>query len=201
VDGRKARGDRTRSRILELAAEQATLEGLGGLSLSQLSDALHLSKSGVHSLFGTKQDLQLETIAAARRRFITVVVLPVWDQDAGLPRLRALVASWLSYVRVREFPGGCFVARWTPEFTNQPGRVRDALISAKREWLAALAGEITFAIERGQLAASTDPKQLAFEIDALLAAGNNDSLLGDDEALDRTALGVSRLLERELERK
>ena len=70
VDGRRARGDRSRQRILELASEVATVEGLGGLSLSRLGEALQLSKSGVHALFGTKEELQLETVAAARRLFI-----------------------------------------------------------------------------------------------------------------------------------
>ncbi len=190
TDGRRLRGDRTRHRVLEQASEVATLDGLQGLSLSQLAESLQLSKSGVHALFGTKEELQLETIASARRRFINVVVTPVWEQPPGLPRLRALALSWLDYIRRREFPGGCFVSRWSAEFASHPGRVHDALVSAAREWQALLEGEIRLAIKAGDLPATTDPPQLAFEIDALLVAGNSGSQLGDEMALERAERAV-----------
>ncbi len=194
-DGRRVRGDRSRQRILERASAEATVDGLGGLSLSRLGEALQLSKSGVHALFGTKEELQLETVAAARRRFIAVVVAPVWQEPAGLPRLAALTRSWLDYVQRREFPGGCFVARWSSEFASRPGRVRDALVAAKREWLGLLESEVSFAVETGQLPPSADARQVAFDIDAFLAAGNIGLLLGDTEALGRAARSVQARLE------
>ena len=158
--------------------------------MSQLGEALELSKSGVHALFGTKEELQLETVATARRRFINVVVTPVWDEPPGLPRLRALAFSWLDYIRRREFPGGCFVSRWSAEFASHPGRVHDSLISAAREWQALLEGEIRLAVKAGDLPDATDPAQLAFEIDALLVGGNSGYQLGDEHALERAERAV-----------
>ena len=190
TDGRRIRGDRTRQRVLELASEVATLEGLGGLSLSHLGEALQLSKSGIHALFGTMEELQLETVAAARLRFIKVVVTPVFGAPPGLPRLRALTLSWLDYIRRREFPGGCFVSRWSAELASHPGRVHDALVSAAREWRALLEGEVLFAIESGDLPADTDAPQLVFEIDAFLVAGNSGYQLGDPDALGRAEKAV-----------
>ena len=193
-DGRRARGDQTRGRILREAGEVASLNGLNGLSLAQLGEALDLSKSGVHALFGTKEELQLETIAAARQRFIDVVILPVWDQPKGLTRLTALVESWMAYIRTREFPGGCFVTRFSVEFASHPGRVRDAIIEVRNEWLRLLETELISAQQAGELAASADPPQLAFEIDGLLVAGNNGFLLGDEAALRRAAAAVTGAL-------
>ena len=194
IDKRRARGDETRARILQRASEVATTEGLNGLSMAHLAEALDLSKSGVHALFGTKEELQLATIVAARRRFIHVVIAPVWSEPEGLQRLQALVQSWLDYVRRREFPGGCFVTRWSAEFASHPGRVRDALADNKAEWLRLLAGELVAAKQRGELTAATDPEQLAFEIDGMLIAGNNGALRGDDTALDRASHAVAGLL-------
>jgi AcrR family transcriptional regulator len=194
TDGRRVRGDETRRRILQRAAEVATIDGLGALSLAQLADGLGISKSGVHQLFGTKEELQLETVAAARRRFIEVVITPVWSKPEGLPRLTALVKSWVEYVRHHEFPGGCFITRCSNEFATHPGRVRDALIAVMREWVSLLEGELTSAKRQGKLAKSTNCTQLAFEIEALLVAGNNGLLLGDEAALARTERAVSRLI-------
>lgn len=195
VDGRRVRGDETRQRVLRLSSEVASLEGLNGLSLGQLSEQLGLSKSGVHALFGTKEELQLATVAEARRRFVNVVVAPVWNEPPGLSRLTALVASWLDYARRREFPGGCFVTHCSIEFSTQPGRVRDSLVTAKRDWLGQLASEIEVARSQGELAETADARQLAFEIDGLLAAGNNASLMDDGQALDRARRAVLNRLD------
>ena len=195
IDGRRVRGEQTRRRILQRAGDDATIDGLNGLSMAHLGEALDLSKSGVHALFGTKEELQLETIAAARQRFIDVVIIPVWDQPSGLPRLVSLIASWMDYVRRREFPGGCFLTRFSAEFSSHPGRVRDALSTVKAEWLDLLAGELAAAARLGEIVESTDAGQLAFEIDALLVAGNNGMLMGNDGSLDRAEGAISARLD------
>ena len=46
-DGRLIRGERTRTAVLEQALLLATVSGLDGLSLSQVADALGVSKSGL----------------------------------------------------------------------------------------------------------------------------------------------------------
>lgn len=195
TDGRRARGAETRARVLERASADATVEGLNGLSMAHLADALQLSKSGVHALFGTKEDLQLATVVAARRRFIDVVITPIWQQAAGLPRLYALTESWLDYVRRREFPGGCFVTRWSAEFATHPGRVRDALAEARADWLELITSQLAVAVRAGDIRPGADLEQLAFELDAVMVAGNNGALIGDDTALDRAADAVQRLLQ------
>src|SRR3974390_1426224 len=69
-------GDRARARIVERAAELATIEGLEGLSIGRLAEPTDVPKSSVHALFGSKEELQLATIHAARASFIAEVVAP-----------------------------------------------------------------------------------------------------------------------------
>ena len=105
----RAPGDRARARIVEQAAELATVEGLDGVSIGRLADATGVPKSSVHALFGSKEELQLATIGAARDSFITEVVSPALvDAKPGRERLAALCEGFLSYVERRVFPGGCF---------------------------------------------------------------------------------------------
>lgn len=194
VDGRRARGAASRARVLNRAAEVASVSGLNGLSLGQLGEQLQISKSGVHALFGTKEELQLATVADARRRFTATVVAPVWDEQPGLVRLAALLRSWLDYIQRREFPGGCFVTHCSAEFATQDGPVRDALVTSKRMWLDLLTAELETARRASELPATVDERQLAFEIDALLVGGNNGVLLGDERALERAGRAVSERL-------
>src|SRR2546427_9143024 len=73
-DGRRARGIRTREAILEKAVQVASAEGLEGLTIGRLATELGVSKSGLFAHFGSKTDLQLATVDAAREIFISEVI-------------------------------------------------------------------------------------------------------------------------------
>src|SRR5213595_1634766 len=87
---RRSDGERSRAAILREAARLATVEGLDGLSLSRLADAVGMSKSGLFAHFGSKEELQLATIAAANGVFETEVLEPAESATGGLDRLRRL---------------------------------------------------------------------------------------------------------------
>ena len=67
ADGRRRRGNRTRESILQAAADLASVKGLEGLTIGTLAGELGMSKSGLFAHFGSKEELQLATIDAARR--------------------------------------------------------------------------------------------------------------------------------------
>jgi AcrR family transcriptional regulator len=185
VDGRRLRGDRTRQAVAQQAAALASVDGLAGMTLSQVADALGVSKSSVQAAFKTKEELQLATIAAATDVFVNAVVRPALAAVEGLPRLRALADAWLDYVEKRVFPGGCFMVATLSEFDSRPGPVRDALATARQGWLALLEHQASVAQSVGDLPPSPAPSLVAFEVDALLSSANVDRNLSDDtSALD-----------------
>src|SRR5947209_138785 len=81
-------GERTRAAILHEAARLATVDGLDGLSLARLADAVGMSKSGLFAHFRSKEQLQLATVQAASAIFDEEVIEPAGDTPAGVPRLR-----------------------------------------------------------------------------------------------------------------
>ncbi|MEU6775163.1 TetR/AcrR family transcriptional regulator [Streptomyces sp. NPDC046759] len=183
TDLRLVRGDRTRKAITRHAADVASLEGLSGLSIGRLATDLGLSKSGVQTLFGTKEKLQLATVEAAREAFLDEVVGPALTSPPGAERLRSLTEHWIAYASAPLFPGGCFWAASLPDFDSRPGPVRDALAQQRRDWLALLAGEFRRAVETGQIA-EADAELAAFQIDAVLLGTNTALRLGDAAAAD-----------------
>ena len=87
---RQPRGERTKSAILRCAVNLASVEGLEGLSIGRLAEELSMSKSGLFAHFGSKLELQLETIEAARQIFMEEIVgtvrrLAVARRAARLP--------------------------------------------------------------------------------------------------------------------
>ena len=93
--GRKAQGERTRQAILEAAVDLASVEGLEGLTIGRLAAALSMSKSGLFAHFGSKEELQLATVEAARDIFVREVIRPAFAAPKGLPRLWGLCDVWL----------------------------------------------------------------------------------------------------------
>lgn len=196
TDGRRLRGERTRAAVLERAAQLASVDGLTGLSIGGLAEATAVSKSGIASIFGTKEQLELAVVADAERIFVAAVIDPARAATPrGAARVAALLGRWLDYSADRVFAGGCFFAAASAEYDSRPGPVRDAVRDAQRRWIDYVVASIGFAIERGELAA-TDPEQLAFELQALGEHANTSSLLEDSAApYDRARRAIrARLL-------
>ena len=181
-DGRRARGMRSRSAILERSVQMASRDGLEGLTIGALAASLGVHKSSVHALFGSKQDLQLATLAAARAILIEQVIAPALPHDVGLARLQAIGEAWCDYLGSDVFAGGCFLCAASAEMDGRPGPVRDAVASVMSEWIAALLANIKAAIAAGELRADVDPAALAFRLNALGMAANWQRQLLHDRA-------------------
>src|SRR5215210_7715566 len=95
---RRADGERSRAEILREATRLATVEGLDGLSLGRLANAVGMSKSGLFAHFRSKEELQLATVDAARTIFESLVIEPAQAAPAGTPRLRDYVERFLDHV-------------------------------------------------------------------------------------------------------
>lgn len=150
----------SRGSILLRAAEIASVDGLEGVTIGRLAVELGMSKSGVFSHFGAKEELQISTVHAAAEIFSREVVIPGGS-------LLDLCGRWLDYSKRRVFPGGCFFVVTRSEFAARPGRVRDALMLFNLRWISLL--------ER-----LCGDAQMAFEVDALLAAADRFAVLYDD---------------------
>src|SRR5438045_5361767 len=87
---RRSDGEQSRSAILDAAARLATVEGIGGLSIARLADAVGMSKSGLFAHFGSKEELQLATVDTASSVFFRQVVNPAMAARSGIDRLRLL---------------------------------------------------------------------------------------------------------------
>jgi AcrR family transcriptional regulator len=191
----RPKGDRTRSAILAEAARLVTVDGLAGLSIGGLATAIGMSKSGLYAHFGSKEDLQLATIASARETFVAEVFVPALAAPQGVERLRAACEAFLSHIERRVFPGGCFFAVAAADVGTKPGAVRDAVAAQQRDWVQLLERLARKATDGGELESGADPAQLAFELNAILVSASTAFVLqGDASVLDRARAAVSRLV-------
>lgn len=172
-DGRRERGDATRRAAARRAAEIATINGLDSISVGQLALETGLSKSGILTVFGSRENIQIAAVAEARKIFIDHVITTTREVKAGRARLAAMLHAWMRYQKSGVFPGGCFLAATSVEYGHREGPVADSVRRMKREWLGFLESEFAAAGAR-------DPDGAAFEVDALLCAANTRHQLFDD---------------------
>ncbi|MFF5083681.1 TetR/AcrR family transcriptional regulator [Actinoplanes sp. NPDC000266] len=153
VDGRLVRGERTRTAVLDQALRLATVNGLDGLSLSQVADALGVSKSGLFAHWRSKEALQLAVIEHARAQWTDEVIKPAMAAPKGVRRLWALHDRRLAFYEAQVLPGGCFFANANFEFNARPGVLRDRLGVQLADWMAFLTRLAGEAVEAGELRA------------------------------------------------
>lgn len=191
-----SKGAATRESILDHAYALACVEGLDGLTIGTLAEQVGMSKSGVFAHFGSREDLQLAVLDTASERFAQLVMMPALRQPRGLPRLRAIMQHWLfDWLRQSKQHGGCLFAAAASEYDDRPGAVREQLVFREDQWRQQLARAAQLAIDTGELAADTEPDQVAFELYAIaVAVHHHAGLFGHAGARERGMRAFERLI-------
>ena len=196
VRKRRSDGERSRSAILREAAQLATVEGITGLSIGRLAEAVGMSKSGLFAHFGSKEELQLATVETANAVFSEQVIEPAASEPSGFQRLRRLSDGYLRYVEAGTFAGGCFFASALAEVDMRPGPVRDVLVAFSADWFGRLEAAVRDAQAEGAIDPGEDPGQLAFEIEAALFLANAQFVVvRTSEPIDRARAAIERRLQ------
>jgi AcrR family transcriptional regulator len=197
VDGRRARGDRTRAAVVNEAVQLASVDGLEGLTIAHLAGRLGVPKSSAHTAFGSKAELQVAVLRRTREILIEHVIAPSLTAARGRPRLDAVGEAWLTYLAGGVFEGGCVLSSASTELDGRPGLARDELVAVMTEWLGFLAGTARDAIKTGDFDAKADPTQIAFELQAIgMTANWHHQLFGGDAAFHAARVAWSHVLER-----
>ncbi len=189
------KGELTRTAILAVALDLASREGIEGLTIGLLAEKMGMSKSGVFSHFGSREDLQIAVVKQYHDRFEQAVFYPSLQKARGLPRLRAMFEGWIKRVSV-ELASGCIYISGAVEYDDKPGPVRDALIAIVKEWREALLKCVRLSIEVGDLKENTDPLQVVYELNALVLGLHHDTrFLQIPGSIERAQLSFERLIQ------
>ncbi|HTT13723.1 MAG TPA: TetR/AcrR family transcriptional regulator [Burkholderiaceae bacterium] len=192
---RPRKGESTRAAIVDAALGIARREGLEGLTIGLLAEALGMSKSGVFAHFGSREDLQLAVLREYAARFIDDVLRPAVELERGLPRLQAMLENWLRLL-ARELEQGCLMIAGASEYDDRPGVLRDAMVAIVMGWKDELLRAIEAAKAAGHLRAGVESRQLVFEIYGLMLALHQDArLLRSSDGVKRARAGLARLID------
>jgi AcrR family transcriptional regulator len=185
----------THAAIVDAALAMAQEGGLESLTIGTVAERIGLSKSGVYSRVGSREQLQVAVLNEYARRIAEKALLPALRAPRGLPRLRAIWDGWLDWVRDEKLGSSCLFVSGAVEYDDRPGPVRDAVLAGLAEWRRQLARSVRQSIDEGHLRPETDPEQIAFELFSIILGVHNDTrLFRDGRALARARAAFERLM-------
>ena len=191
-----SKGEATRERILDRAFLLAGRDGLEGLTIGALADELKLSKSGLFSHFGSKEELQVAVLDVASSRFTERVLLPAFKAARGLPRLERVFEQWIDWATDPKMPGGCIFQQANAELDDRVGRPHDVLLESQKNLVDALIKTVQLAVSEGHLAKHADPRQLVYELEGIIMVMNVYlRLFKDRRAVERARTAFKRLID------
>jgi AcrR family transcriptional regulator len=170
----RSKGALTKAVIVDQALKIASHQGLEGLTVGLLAEALAMSKSGVFAHFGSREELQLAVVREYYRRFEAQVFQPALQEPKGLARLQKMINLWVQ-TSVQELSAGCIFISGAVEFDDRPGPVRDELVRSVQTWRAALRRAIEQAVEVGDLKKDCTPEAMLFQIYSYVQGLHHDA--------------------------
>lgn len=176
------KGERTRQRILELAAPVFNRQGFAGASLRDLTGATGLEKGGIYNHFGSKEELALEAYDYAMSR----VTQGLADSQTGITdavaRLTAMIRAFAENARRPSIDGGCPMMNTAIEADDTNVELRNRARASMTLWHRLVGHIVKEGKADGTLPADLDPYALASTITASLEGALMLSRLYDDPA-------------------
>jgi AcrR family transcriptional regulator len=175
-----AKGERTRQRIVELAAPVFNRQGFVGASMRDLIDATGLEKGGIYNHFGSKEQLALESYDFAMTRVTESLARSQDDATDAPDRMARMIRAFGVHARRPAIDGGCPIMNTAIECDDTHPELRERARESMTLWHRLVGRIVKDGKAEGTLRSDIDPYALASTITASLEGALMLSRLYDD---------------------
>jgi TetR/AcrR family transcriptional repressor of nem operon len=180
------KGERTRRRIVELAAPVFNRQGFAGATLRDVIGATGLEKGGIYNHFGSKEQLALEAYDYAMGRVSERLARSQDGTTDAVERLVRMIEAFARNARRPEIDGGCPMMNTAIEADDTNAQLRDRARASMNLWHRLVGRIVKDGKADGTFADDLDPYALASTITASLEGALMLSRLYEDPAhMDR----------------
>lgn len=187
---RTPKGEATRLRIIDAAADLMRLKGVGNTTLDDVTAASQTSKSQLYNHFSNKGELTRAVVEHWGERRIEQQEgeLRRLDSIRGLERWRDAMVQRNTVV---EGAHGCILGSLAIEVADRDDQARETLRADFQAWERLLAEGLERMRAKGVLVDDADPEELATGIMAALQGGYLLAQTAHDSAPMATALDMA----------
>src|SRR5271170_6404740 len=164
---KSGKGDQTRQRIIQKAAQVFNRHGFAGASISELMEATGLEKGGIYRHFESKQELAeaafdyaWQAVSAPRERGLD-------EQSSPLEKLLLFVRNFVGEPP-RTITGGCPLLNTAVDSDDGNPVLRDKARAALSGWQTRIATLVRSGQRNGELRKTIDPDSVAIVMIAAL---------------------------------
>ncbi|WP_193196918.1 TetR/AcrR family transcriptional regulator [Nostoc sp. MG11] len=163
-----SKGEETKTRILQQAAELFNQQGYAGSSMSDIMRVTGLQKGGIYNHFQSKDELALQAfdfaIACVSRHYRSVLR----SKHHAIERLQAIVSVFSGFVDNPPVQGGCPLLNTAVESDDAHPALRDRTQQVMNSWLNLICRIIQTGIEKGEIRPEVNADEIATIITATL---------------------------------
>lgn len=168
------KGQATRARIVDVAAELMFEHGVAGTSIDQLRSAAAVSGSQIAHYFSDKRDLTRQVIAARRNGVVAFHTAPQLAPLDSIEALQSWADACVAEADAVYRRGGCVYGSLAGELIEADEDIHHDLAAGYEQWIALFRAGLTAMRRRGDLRSDADPRHLAV---ALVAAHQGGAML------------------------
>lgn len=195
----ETKGEKTKSRILNLALDIASVQGLENMSIGDVAKVSELSRSGLFAHFQSKEQFQIDILKHAENLFVNAVITPCEKLQDPFAKLQLLKKNWPNWYQKTDPPikGGCIFLMAIFEFDDRPGAVKDCLIQQQQNLIKYIGSCFAEAQKIKQFSDRHDKIQFAYEFYSLyMGYQYYRRFFGDSKARTRLDTSIDALFER-----
>jgi TetR/AcrR family transcriptional repressor of nem operon len=191
------KGEQTRQKIVEQAAQIFNRRGYDGGSMSELMDATGLKKGGIYRHFSSKEELALEAFDYSWKAVWDAQMDQVDDNLTGVAKLKQTIANFIDHRPA--LAGGCPLMNTAVDSDDGNRLLRARVVKALKGWVGYLESIVIQAIEQGEIQPDADPRAVATIIVATLEGALMMSRLErNDSALRRVQKHLENYLDKQI---
>ncbi len=152
-----SKGEQTKERILERAAQLFNQQGYFGSSLSDIMHETGLEKGGIYNHFASKEQLALEAFDYAIGLLQQRLRLALAGKFNAIDRLLAIVSYFQSIIEDPPVAGGCPILNTAIEADDAQPALRDRARREMDSLRSTIQRIISKGIERQEIRPGVDP--------------------------------------------
>ncbi|AFY47516.1 transcriptional regulator [Nostoc sp. PCC 7524] len=163
-----SKGEETKARIIQQAAELFNQQGYAGSSISDIMRVTGLKKGGIYNHFQSKDELALQAFDYAIACVSKNYRLALRNERHAIARLKAIINVFSSSVDNPPVPGGCPLLNTAVESDDTHPVLKARTQQAMTAWLNLIRRIIESGIAKGEIKAGVNADEIASIITATL---------------------------------
>ncbi|YAF95951.1 MAG: TetR family transcriptional regulator C-terminal domain-containing protein [Nodularia sp. CChRGM 3473] len=163
-----SKGEETKTRILQQAAELFNQQGYAGSSISDIMRVTGLQKGGIYNHFQSKDELALQAFDFAIACVSKHYRAALRNKRHAVERLQAIIGVFSNFAENPPIPGGCPLLNTAIESDDAHPALRERTQQAMNSWMHLIRRIIETGIEKGEIRPEVNADEIATIITATL---------------------------------